>query len=111
MQCSQWPQAVCSQGTPTRSPSLMPLTPAPTAATIADAFVAGDEGQGGLDRPVAVGGVQVGVAHARGDHLHQHLAGWDVGDRHFFDPQGLAELWTTAAFIVFMFVNPGACRR
>ncbi|MCY1540003.1 hypothetical protein D9M68_756170 [compost metagenome] len=32
-QCSQQPHAVYSQGTPTRSPSLTRLTPAPTAAT------------------------------------------------------------------------------
>jgi len=33
LQCSPWPQAVCSHGTPTRSPSGMFFTPAPTAAT------------------------------------------------------------------------------
>lgn len=33
--------------------------------------MSGNEGQGGLDRPVPVGGVHVGMADAGGRHLHQ----------------------------------------
>ena len=39
----------------------------------ADALVAGNEGRCGLDRPVAVGGVDVGVAEPRCLHLHPDL--------------------------------------
>ncbi|MCY1450236.1 hypothetical protein D9M71_670250 [compost metagenome] len=57
----------------------------------ADALVAGDEGQARFHRPVALGGVQVGVADARGFDLHQDLPGAGQGNLHFLDPQGLAK--------------------
>ena len=41
----------------------------------AGSFVAGDEGQGWLDRPVAIGGVKVGVANSAVGNFDQHLAG------------------------------------
>ena len=56
----------------------------------ADALVAGNEGRRGLHRPVAVGGVQVGVAHARGLDLDQDLARARLGYRHLLDRQRLA---------------------
>ena len=58
----------------------------------ADALVARDEGRRGLDRPVAVRGVQVGVAHARGHDLDQDLARARLGHRHRLDRQRLLEL-------------------
>ncbi|MCY1240223.1 hypothetical protein D9M72_530600 [compost metagenome] len=57
----------------------------------AHAFVAGDEGQGGFDRPVAVGGVQVGMADARGFDLYLDLAGAGLGNRNFVDRERRAE--------------------
>ena len=57
----------------------------------ADAFVAGDEGGLGLDGPVAVGGVDVGVAQARGDGAHEDLAGADLGDGPLLDDEGGVE--------------------
>ena len=55
------------------------------------AFVARNEGRFGLHRPVAFGGMQIGVAHARGldghlDHTRLHFR-----NRHFLDPQRFAE--------------------
>ena len=40
----------------------------------AHAFVTRNERHGRLDRPVAMGGVDVGVAQAAGFHLYKHLA-------------------------------------
>ena len=73
-QCSQWPQAVWSQGTPTRSPSLTWRHAGADRDDVADALVAGDERRLRLDRPVALGGVQVGVADAARRDLDQDLA-------------------------------------
>src|SRR5207342_2479983 len=58
---------------------------------VAHALVTGDEGRRWLHRPVALGRVQVGVAHAARFDLYQHVAG--PGPRHgdFLDHQGLAE--------------------
>jgi hypothetical protein len=58
----------------------------------ADALVAGDERRLRLDRPVAVRGVDVGVAQPGSLHLHEHLAGAGLGDGKVLDLQGLAEL-------------------
>ena len=54
-------------------------------------LVSRNEGRAGLHRPVAIGGVQVGVADARGLDLHQDAARRDFRDRHFLDRQRLAE--------------------
>jgi len=61
-------------------------------------FVAGDEGQGRLDRPVAIGGMQVGVADARGNHLDQHLPGRHFRHGHFLDLQRLSKLEDDGGF-------------
>jgi hypothetical protein len=57
----------------------------------ADALVAGDERRGGLDRPVAAGGVDVGVAQAAGLDPDPDLTGARLGDRHVPDFQRLVE--------------------
>ena len=56
-----------------------------------DALVARDEGRCRLDRPVALGGVQIGVANARGVDRHLDLARAGLGHRHLVDGQRLAE--------------------
>jgi hypothetical protein len=57
----------------------------------AGALVSGDESRRRFHRPIAVRGVQVGVADAGGDDLHEHLAGAWRGYRDLFDRQRLAE--------------------
>jgi hypothetical protein len=54
-------------------------------------FMTGDKGKRGLDRPIAVGRVEVSVAHAGRDDLDQNLAPSRRRDRHLLDLQGLAE--------------------
>ena len=58
---------------------------------MADAFMAGNEGRVGLDRPVALGRVQIGVAHAGRGDLHEDLARSDRWDRCLLNDQRLAE--------------------
>jgi hypothetical protein len=58
---------------------------------LADGLVAGDPGKGRLVRPVAVHGVQVGVADAAGPHLDQHLAVLRDRDRDVPQVEVLAE--------------------
>src|SRR6185436_11878905 len=65
---------------------LDPADPSADLGDIADAFVARDERQAGLDRPVADRGMQVGMTDAGGDDLDQHLAARD-----FWDGDGLPE--------------------
>ncbi|MNR18611.1 hypothetical protein D3C85_1353470 [compost metagenome] len=60
-------------------------------AEAADAFVAGDEGQARLHRPVVFGGVQVGMTNAGCLDLHQDLPGAGQGKLHFLDPQRFAQ--------------------
>jgi hypothetical protein len=57
----------------------------------ADAFMAGDEWRGRLDRPVAARGMQIGMAHPARLGLDQYLPG--TGGRDFECPkrQRLAE--------------------
>ena len=50
------------------------MTPKPTAIDDADAFVPRNERHRRLYRPVAMGGVDVGVAQATGLHLYKNLA-------------------------------------
>ena len=59
---------------------------------LADAFMAGDERRVRLDRPVALDGVQIGVADAAGDQLDQGLSGGRRRHRNPLDDQVLAEL-------------------
>lgn len=54
---------------------------------VADAFVTGNERQRRLHRPVALGGMQVGVADAGGFDLHQYLPGAGQRNLDFLDPQ------------------------
>ena len=56
-----------------------------------DAFMAGNEGRVGFDRPVPFCRVQVGMAHAGCRNLDQDLPGADRRDRRLLDDQGLAE--------------------
>ena len=57
-----------------------------------DALVPGDEGRRGLDRPVAVGGMDIGVAEPGSLDPHADLAGLERPDRHLLDAERLAEL-------------------
>jgi len=41
----------------------------------ADTFVTGNKGQGRFNRPVAINGVQIGMANATGRYLSQNLSG------------------------------------
>ncbi|MCY1293477.1 hypothetical protein D9M70_427380 [compost metagenome] len=70
---------------------LHPGHPGAHRGDVADALVPGNERQARLHRPVALGGVQVGVADAGRLDLHQHLPGAGQGDFHFLDPQRFAE--------------------
>jgi len=63
--------------------------------------VAGDEGRGGLDGPVAFGGVQVGVTDATGFHFDLDLFGTGLGDGHFLDDEGLSEFAYDCGFHSF----------
>ena len=74
------------------------LDAAADGGDVADALVAGDERRVRLDRPVALGGVQVGVADARGVDRHLDHAGARLGDRHLVDGQRLAELANDGGF-------------
>ena len=56
-----------------------------------DTFVAGDKRRIGFYRPIAFGGVQVGVTHARRFDFHKDLARCDFGHCDFFDRQGFAK--------------------
>jgi hypothetical protein len=56
-----------------------------------DALMAGNEWGGGLDWPVAAGGVDVGVAEPAGFDLHEHLFGAWHWDRNVLDREGLVK--------------------
>jgi hypothetical protein len=58
----------------------------------AHALVAGDERRLRLHRPVALGGVEVGVADAGRLHRDLDLAGAGLGHRDLIDGERLAEL-------------------
>jgi len=57
----------------------------------ADSLVAGDERRFGLDRPVTVLGVQVGVAHPRCDQLDERLTRPGFRQFHILDVEVFAE--------------------
>ena len=57
----------------------------------ADSFVAGHERQAGLDGPVAVGGVDVGVTQTARLQVDQHLTGCRLGDLTLLDLERSAE--------------------
>jgi hypothetical protein len=59
---------------------------------LTDTFVAGNERGLRLDRPVAVGGVEVGVADARGDELDEGLVVSGSGQVDVLDDDRGAEL-------------------
>ncbi|MGY4623547.1 hypothetical protein ACVWY3_001303 [Bradyrhizobium sp. USDA 4486] len=64
----------------------------------AGSLMAGNEGRHRLHRPVAVGGVQVGVADAARFDLDQDLARTGLRHRHILDHQRLAELFDDGGF-------------
>ncbi len=68
---------------------------------MADAFVTGDEGRIGLDRPIALGGMQIGVADAAGGDLDQYLAGTRGGHLDFAEFQGFAKGGDDSGFHCF----------
>ena len=76
----------------TRSPTFGVVTPGADLLDDPDALVTGDERRGRLDRPVAVGGVDVGVAQACGLDLDQDLAraGYWLG--HVLDAERFGEI-------------------
>ena len=90
-QYSQAPQAHPSQGMATRSPSATVRTPGAEAFDDPDSLVAGDERRMRLDRPVPVGGVDVGVAQPAGLDLDHHLPWSGLWFGHLLDAQGLIE--------------------
>src|ERR1700722_860483 len=57
------------------------------------AFVSGSEWKGGLDGPIAFGGVQVSVTDAGGDDLDESLAGARCWNREFANLKRLAEFF------------------
>jgi hypothetical protein len=57
-----------------------------------DAFMTRNEGRLGLDRPVAIRGMQVRMADATRFDLHEDLAWSNLRDRHLLDRQRLLEL-------------------
>jgi len=57
-----------------------------------DPLVAGNERRHRLHRPVAVGGMKIGVADATGLGLDQNLTGTRSGNVEIAERQGLAEL-------------------
>ena len=65
---------------------------------VTDPFMSGNEGQRWLDGPVAISGMQVGMADARRLHVHQDITGTDLRDRAFFDAQRPAELSNDSGF-------------
>jgi len=65
---------------------------------IADAFMAGNEGRVRLDRPVAIGGVQVGMADAGRFVLDEDLARSRLRNGHLLDHQRLAEFTDDGSF-------------
>src|SRR6266705_13673 len=60
-----------------------------------------NEGQGGLDRPISVSGMDIGVAQARGLILTTTFPGSGSGLGMSSRLRGEVKLCTTAAFIVF----------
>lgn len=63
-------------------------------------LVPGDERRRRLDRPVALCGMQIGMAYAAGDDLHQYLAWAWPGTATHSIASGLPNSRTTAAFII-----------
>ncbi|CCM70712.1 hypothetical protein BN406_04430 (plasmid) [Sinorhizobium meliloti Rm41] len=59
---------------------------------VANALVPGNEGRIGSHWPVALGGMQVGVTHARGLVFDQDLSGSWLRNRNFLNHKRLAEL-------------------
>lgn len=68
---------------------------------IPDTFMAGDERERGLDRPVAIGRMQVGMANAGSHDPHENLAGRDFRHIDFLNDQGLAEGMDNGRFHFF----------
>ena len=64
----------------------------------ARAFVAGDKGQRGFNRPIAIRRVQVGVADTARDYLHQHLSRPWIWYWNFANLQRLAEFFDESRF-------------
>jgi hypothetical protein len=62
------------------------------ALRFSDALVTGNEWECGLQWPVAMRGMEIGVADAAGFSLDQNLAGSGRRDVPFLKHQGLAEL-------------------
>jgi hypothetical protein len=67
----------------------------------ADTLMTRNEGRLGLHRPVALGGMQIRVAHSRCLDLDLDLAGAGLGYRHFLDDQRLAEFAHDCGFHSF----------
>jgi hypothetical protein len=57
-----------------------------------NAFMTGNEGRVGLDRPVAICGMQVRMTHTARFDLHKDLAPSNLRDRYLLDRQRLLEL-------------------
>ena len=53
--------------------------------------MARDERRAGLDRPVTLDGMQIGVADTAADELHQRLSGAGLRNENVFDNEVLAE--------------------
>ena len=64
----------------------------------ADHLMAGDEGGIGFHRPVAFGGVKVGMAHTRGLDRDLDHARTRLGDRHLIDAERFSEFAHNSGF-------------
>ena len=91
VQYSHSPHAQPSHGMATRSPSRTRVTPRSERSTMPTPSWPGTNGGRRLHRPVAVRGVDVGVAEARCLDLHEHLTVARLRDRPVLDDQWLLE--------------------
>src|SRR6185436_5142750 len=57
-----------------------------------NAFVAGNERRGGLDRPITMRSMDIGVTQARRLNLDEHFAGAGYGLGHLLDGERLGEI-------------------
>jgi hypothetical protein len=67
--------------------------------------MAQSKGRNRFDRPIAVNGMEIGMANAARLDFDQHLAGSRFGNRDFLDRNGARNACATAAFMVVRIVR------